>query len=96
MNSFGRGCEALSSFSESKLSLSIGLKSIFKFWFSISIIPESEIRLSVFKKPDKANPVPQSHTCYNTLDLYDYDSKDDLKERLELAIGGQDPDFSNH
>ena len=30
--------------------------------------------------------LPTAHTCFNQLDLVEYDSKEQLKERLQLAI----------
>ena len=67
-------------------------KSIFKFWFSITSLPQSTIKLSIYRKPPGSVPLPQSHTCYNILDLYDYESKDELREKLEYAIKGQQMD----
>jgi hypothetical protein len=43
-------------------------------------------RFSIHKAGGSKERLPTAHTCFNQLDLPPYDSKDELKERLLLAI----------
>ena len=43
-------------------------------------------RFQIHKAYGDLNRLPQAHTCFNQLDLYEYESKAQLRERLMKAI----------
>eukprot|EP01025_Chloroclados_australasicus_P025412 TRINITY_DN25382_c0_g1_i2.p1 TRINITY_DN25382_c0_g1~~TRINITY_DN25382_c0_g1_i2.p1 ORF type:complete len:386 (+),score=37.31 TRINITY_DN25382_c0_g1_i2:150-1160(+) len=43
-------------------------------------------RFSIHKAYGEQNRLPQAHTCFNQLDLIEYPSKEQLKDRLLLAV----------
>lgn len=43
-------------------------------------------RFSIHKAYGDTNKLPTAHTCFNQLDLPQYSKKEDLQEKLMLAI----------
>jgi E3 ubiquitin-protein ligase HUWE1 len=43
-------------------------------------------KFQIHKAYGPANRLPSAHTCFNQLDLTEYETKEQLKERLLLAI----------
>ena len=41
---------------------------------------------TIYSKGDGRNRPPEAHTCFNKLDLPDYDSREKLAEQLYIAI----------
>ena len=43
-------------------------------------------RFQIHKAYGASDRLPSAHTCFNQLDLLEYDSKDNLRDRLLLAM----------
>ena len=60
-------------------------KNIISFWTGVETINEG-IRYKVDIYDDANNKLPESHSCAFTLDLRNYRSKIELKEKLMNAV----------
>jgi len=67
------------------------LEKVFIFWFSTTVIPNNEIKLTVNDK--SKDMMINSHTCFNELVINEVENKAELKKNLEKSINGQDPSF---
>ena len=75
------------------------LEKVFIFWFSTTVIPNNEIKLTV--NDNSKDMMINSHTCFNELVINEVKNEKKLKEELEISINGQaisfdEPTNPNH
>ena len=63
------------------------IKNILYFWTSSKNISASSrgIKIEVKYKEDEDDSLPTAHTCFNTLDIHYYSSKDILDRKLRIS-----------
>ena len=66
------------------------LKCFLRFITAMTCVPPDGGKIKIARDGDRADAYPKSHTCFNRLDMPDYNSKARVTQRLQFCIDNVD------